>query len=109
MLNTHDFHDTRDLAEFLLDEDNDADDRAEIAELFDELGIDADNPDEHDVTVIPDGMFKEYAMQLADDLGFDTAGLAWPACCIDWDEAADMLIQDYTAAEVNGMTFWFRA
>lgn len=108
MLTTHDFHDTRDLAEFLLDEDNDAEDRAEIAELFDQLGIDADNPDEYDVTVIPDGMFKEYAMQLADDLGF-TPDTSWPACCIDWDEAADMLIQDYTSAEVNGNTFWFRA
>jgi hypothetical protein len=109
LLNAYEIHDTRDLASFLLDEDNDAEARAEVADLFDQLGIDADQPDEYDVTVIPDGMFKEYAMQLADDLGFDTAGLAWPACCIDWDEAADMLIQDYTSAEVNGISYWFRA
>ncbi len=109
MLTTHDIHDTRDLAEFLLDEDNDADDRAEIAELFDQLGIDADQPDEHDVIVIPFAMFKDYAMQLADDLGLIPDTYAWPASCIDWDEAADQLSMDYTTAEVGGHTFFYRA
>ncbi len=42
MLNAYEIHDTRDLASFLLDEDNDAEERAEIADLFDQLGIDAD-------------------------------------------------------------------
>lgn len=107
MLNIHEIHDTRDLASFLLDEDNDAEDRAEIAELFDQLGIDADQPDEYDVTVIPDNMFKEYAMQLADDLGLVPD--AWPASCIDWDQAADELTVDYTVVEVNGASYWFRA
>jgi len=107
MLNAHEIHDTRDLASFLLDEDNDAEDRAEIADLFDQLGIDADSPDDIDVTVIPGNMFKDYAMQLADDLGLVPD--AWPASCIDWDQAADHLKWDYTEAEVNGISYWFRA
>jgi len=62
----------------------------------------------HGETLIRDSYFKEYAEQLADDIGAIDAKAGWPNNCIDWDKAASELQQDYTAVEFDGVTYWIR-
>lgn len=58
-------------------------------------------------TLIRDSAFKDYAMQLADDLGMDLSQ-SWPLNCIDWDLAARELQMDYTPVDFDGVTYWVR-
>ena len=104
MLNRYEITDTRDLADFLLDSDNDADERARIADLFEQLGVDPESPDDNGVTVIPESCLKEYAQQLAEDIG-EVLSNRWPLNCIDWDRAARELSHDMMAALVDGTIY----
>lgn len=63
----------------------------------------------HGETLIRDSHFKAYAQELADDLGLISADARWPATCIDWEEAAEELKQDYTAYDFDGVTYWGRS
>ncbi|NCC41704.1 MAG: hypothetical protein EOM21_20270 [Gammaproteobacteria bacterium] len=60
-------------------------------------------------TLIRDSYFKEYAEQLADDLGLINSDAAWPTCHINWDEAADSLKHDYSRVDFDGVDYWVRA
>ena len=62
-MNTYEIHDTRDLAEALLDADTDEADRRVISELFEAFGIQADRPDDIDTAIIPERMFPEYVVR----------------------------------------------
>jgi hypothetical protein len=64
--------------------------------------------DWYPITMIRDSYFKDYAQELAEDCGMIQAGATWPNNCIDWDEAADQLRQDYTSVEFHGVTYWVR-
>lgn len=59
-------------------------------------------------SLIRDSYFKEYAEQLAEDIGAINPKAAWPNNCIDWDKAADELQQDYTSIDWDGVTYWIR-
>jgi antirestriction protein len=63
---------------------------------------------EYGETLIRDSYFKEYAQELAEDIGAITGDETWPASCIDWDQAARELQMDYTAVEFDGVTYWTR-
>lgn len=58
--------------------------------------------------LIRDSYFKDYAMELAEDLGAINHNAHWPNCCIDWDKAARELQYDYSAVEFDGVTYWIR-
>ena len=60
-------------------------------------------------TLIRDTYFKEYAQELAEDIGAVDSDAAWPMNCIDWDAAADALRQDYTEVEFDGETYLIRS
>lgn len=60
-------------------------------------------------TLIRDSYFKEYAQQLAEDIGAIGSNVTWPLCCIDWDQAAEELKLDYTAVDYGGVTYWIRS
>lgn len=61
------------------------------------------------VTLIPEDEFENYARDLADDLyGSDARSSSWPFTCIDWEQAADELKQDYSTVEFDGDTYYFR-
>ena len=64
--------------------------------------------DWYPVTLIRDSYFKEYAQDLADEIGAVDANAGWPMSCIDWDQAARELRMDYTAVEFDGETYWTR-
>jgi hypothetical protein len=62
----------------------------------------------HGETLIRDSYFKDYAMQLAEDIGAIDRAAAWPNSCIDWEQAARELQTDYTAVEFGDVTYWVR-
>ena len=59
-------------------------------------------------TLIRDSYFKAYAQELADDIGVRGQDTQWPYTSIDWDQAALELQMDYSSAELDGVTYWFR-
>lgn len=52
--------------------------------------------------------FEDHARELAEDIGAVSSDAGWPVNCIDWDEAATALKQDYTSVEFNGATYYVR-
>jgi hypothetical protein len=63
----------------------------------------------HGEAFILDRYFKEYAEQLADDIGSIDRNARWPNDCIDWDRAARELQMDYSSIEIDGHTYWARS
>ena len=63
---------------------------------------------EYGKTLIHGSYFKEYAQELAEDCGMIDADATWPARCIDWDQAAEELKQDYTSVDYGGVEYWIR-
>jgi hypothetical protein len=59
-------------------------------------------------TLVRDSYFKEYAQDLAEDIGAISSDASWPNNCIDWDEAARELQMDYGSANFDGVTYWLR-
>lgn len=64
--------------------------------------------DWYPVTAIRESYFQTYAQELADDIGSTTADAKWPYTCIDWEQAARELRMDYTGADFDGVTYYFR-
>lgn len=62
----------------------------------------------HGESLIRDSYFKEYAQELAEDIGAVKPDAQWPYTCIDWEKAAEELQADYTAVEFDGVTYWIR-
>lgn len=60
-------------------------------------------------TFIRDSYWKDYAQELADDIGAIPSEYSWPQSYIDWDAAARDLQMDYSSVELEGITFWFRS
>ena len=97
------------------EEDFDEDERAELAairSLLDEL---EGNGGDHDwrgswypLMLIRDDNFEDFARQEAEDLGLINDDAKWPATCIDWEQAANELQTDYSSAEYDGVTYWYR-
>jgi len=63
----------------------------------------------HGETLIAEHYFEDYARELADDIGAIDKDAGWPMTCIDWEQAADALKQDYTSVDFDGETYWIRA
>lgn len=63
----------------------------------------------HGETLIRESYFKDYAQELAEDIGAINKDANWPNDCIDWDKAADELRVDYMAVDYDGVTYYIRA
>lgn len=102
---------SRDLQE-RLEELEDADeplDESESAELEELRTLAGEVTDwQYGETLIPVDDFTDYARELAFDLGYIRDGLSWPFSCIDWEEAADQLKQDYSEHTYQGTTYLVR-
>lgn len=59
-------------------------------------------------TLIRDSYFMQYAQELAEDTCALKSAEEWPYTCIDWDQAVRELQTDYSSAELDGVTYWFR-
>lgn len=63
---------------------------------------------QYGATLIRDTYFKDYAMELAEDIGAIDGNATWPNTCIDWDQAARELQMDYTCVSFDGVDYWVR-
>ena len=83
---------------------------SELADLMDlnSEGVNSFSDWKHGVVLVRDSYFKDYAQELADDLGLLKFVNEWPCNCIDWAHAAKELQYDYTAVEFDGITYWGR-
>lgn len=89
-------------------EDFGDDEQTELAELDDlesEIGLGWRDGE----SMIPESEFEDYARELAVDIGAIDKNASWPCNCIDWEEAADQLKQDYTSVSYQGEDYYVRA
>jgi len=63
---------------------------------------------EYGEALIRDSYFRNYAEELADDIGAINSEAIWPNNCIDWERAARELQMDYTSVDFAGVTYWIR-
>lgn len=91
-----------------LDEEE-ADRLKALAELDGELGG-MEAYANNEPTLIPDDEFRDYARELAKDVGYLSDGDNNPLMAyIDWDAWADALKTDYTEVTFDGDTYLIRA
>ena len=65
---------------------------------------------QHGAALVKDSYFVEYAQQLASDMhGTRACDSSWPFNCIDWDQAANLLKQDYTEISAGGESYWVQS
>jgi exoribonuclease II len=91
-------------------DDKDDDEKAELAALV-ALKAEAEGYSsdwQYGATLIRDSYFRDYAQELAEDIGAIDHNAQWPNACIDWDQAARELQMDYSAIEFDGITYWVR-
>lgn len=101
-----------------LGDDNDTDQDTLFAELaaleglLDELrgnGGDHDwRGDWYPLLMVRDSYFEDFARQEAEDLDLIKSDASWPYTCIDWEQAAEELKQDYSTVEFGDVTYWYR-
>lgn len=60
------------------------------------------------VTLIRESYFKDYAEQLAEDIGAINSEASWPNNHINWEAAANELLIDYSSTEIDGVTYYYR-
>lgn len=77
--------------------------------IEEQTGYDFDELSENEPTMISRDEFEDYAQELAFDIGAIDGNQNWPHNCIDWEEAASQLEQDYTSVDVDGVEYLFRA
>lgn len=77
----------------------------ELRDLRDEVGSEWS----YGETLIPESEFQDYARAIAEDLGALDANPSWPYTCIDWEQAANELSQDYTSVHFDGTDYYFRS
>jgi hypothetical protein len=87
----------------------DSDDRKELKTLKALEDEASASPDwTYGETLIRATYFKEYAMELADDIGAIDRNAKWPLNCIDWDKAAKELSYDYIKVDFGGIEYLIR-
>ena len=117
--NSADCIDTRDVlerleylaseVESLAIEDEEIDELARLACLIDSVSDVSGDAVEDGASLIRDSYFKEYAEELADDIGAINKDASWPNDCIDWDQAARELQMDYSSVDFGGVEYWVRS
>lgn len=96
----------RDAEEALTDWDTDNAEELAALEAFIEEGT---SEFHHGETCIRDSYFERYAEELAEEMGLLKEANSWPLNCIDWKHAARELQYDYSSADLDGVTYWFRS
>jgi hypothetical protein len=79
-----------------------------MAELQGNGGDEQWHGDWYPLTLIRESHFRDYAQELAEDIGAVNAQATWPNNCIDWDQAVRELQMDYTSTTIDGMTYFYR-
>lgn len=79
-----------------------------MAELAGNGGDEQWRGDWYPLTLIRESHFRDYAQELAEDIGAVNAQATWPNNCINWDQAARELQMDYSCISFNGATYYYR-
>ncbi|OPX33375.1 MAG: hypothetical protein B1H40_00165 [Candidatus Latescibacteria bacterium 4484_181] len=114
--NSQDIIDSRDIIARIVELHERAEDdllepeEQEELDILTSLAEQADrSPDwEYGETLIRDSYFKQYAQELAEDIGAVQDISNWPLYCIDWEWAAQDLKADYFCVDFDGVDYWFR-
>ena len=85
------------------------DELKQLESLRDEIGESRGKINDEGGPFIHENDFKEYAQELAEDIGAIPRDAAWPCRCIDWEAAADELRADYSEVTRNGETYLYRS
>ena len=113
-----DILDPRDIAERLkyLTRERDRLESSQLDEFLDENEDEIDALQEVvdegiDDTLVHEDYFQEYAEELAADIGAIERRPhdRWPYTCIDWEQAAEELKQDYSVIDIRGGTYYYRS
>ncbi len=110
-----DLLDPRDIAERLkyLTSERDELESSQLDEfLEDEIGSLQGVVDEGiDDILVHEDYFQEYAEELAMDIGAIDRSQRnhWPYTCLDWEQAAEELKQDYSVIDIRGGTYYYRS
>jgi hypothetical protein len=99
----------RDAAIVAFDADEERGGRLKALRALAEQGADYAADWQHGEALIRDSHFKDYARELAEDIGAIQRSVAWPYTCIDWEWAAKELQHDYTSIEFGEVTYWVRS
>lgn len=81
-------------------------DYTKLVELLDE--VKRVGPHYRDAALVHESYFEDHARQEALDGGFIEDDTAWPAVCIDWKQAAEMLKADYMEVRIGDDTYFVR-
>lgn len=73
---------------------------AALAEVYDNVSRDSE--------LIREDKFKDYAQELAENTGAISSDAQWPLNCIDWEQAASELAQDYSSIDFAGESYYVR-
>ena len=113
--NTQDIIDSRDVIERIeeLEDDFDNLDKTELEELETLKALQKEGEDycsdwSYGEVLIRDSYFKEYAEELANEIGAIDSNVNWPVSCIDWEQAASELQMDYNCIDFDGVDYWIR-
>ena len=79
-----------------------------MAELAGEGGDEQWRGEWYPLTLIRDSYMEDYARELSEDIGAIDRNATWPNNYIDWEAATDALRMDYTAIEIDGITYQYR-
>lgn len=90
-------------------ERTDANNELEVLQALADQASDYASDWEFGETLIRDSYFRDYAMELAEEIGAINPDAGWPANCIDWGQAARELQMDYTSVDFDGVTYWVRS
>ena len=94
------------------DDNEDREELATLVGILDDLkgngGDEQWRGDWYPTTLIRETYFEDYARELAEDIGAIDKNAAWPARHIDWEAAAQELLQDYQETDIEGTTYYYR-
>ena len=71
------------------------------------VGGSLDDAANENIYLIHDTNFEAHARELARDMTGKSIDF-WPMSCIDWKQAADELMADYTSIDFDGETYYTR-
>lgn len=84
------------------------DENAEELEELDTLETEVGSEWMHGEILIPEDEFEDYARDPATNTGTVSVNNRWPLNHIDWDAAAEELRVDYSEADYQNVTYYFR-
>lgn len=105
-----DIIDIRDVIELV--ESGESGDYPELEYLLEELagqgGDEEYKGDWYPGTLIRESYMQDYAQEYAEDCGLINRDATWPNNCIDWEQATEEFLIDYSSVEFQGVTYYYR-